>query len=89
MLPARARLRHLVDAISLLESAGAVIVLEMTRGSAIDALGMVFALPLLYAAGVRIVRGLHAGLTGRDRRVDALGRLTGPPARLGRSAAHP
>jgi hypothetical protein len=78
------RLSHLVDAVTLGYSAGAVIVLVLAHTSAGAAIGVIFAAPLILAAVVRILRGLHFALTGRELRISARGQIQGPPARLGR-----
>jgi hypothetical protein len=84
MLPDSSRLSHLVDALTLAYSVGAVIVLALARISALGALGVIFAVPLVLAAVVRILRGLHFALTGRELRVSPAGQILSPPARLGR-----
>ena len=83
-VPGPSRLSHLVDAATLAYSAAAVVVLVLMRASALGALGVVFALPVLLAAGMRIARGLHFALTGRELRLTPTGQTVRPPARLGR-----
>jgi len=84
MLPGPSRFSHLVDAVTLGYSAAALIVLALVRTSALGAIGVVFAVPLILAAVVRILRGLHFALTGRELRVSPTGQIIGPPVRLGR-----
>lgn len=84
MLPVRSRLSHLLDAVTLGESVSALVILALVHASALDAIGAVFAVPLILAAIGRIWRGVHFALTGRMPRVGAMGRLLDPPARLGR-----
>lgn len=82
--PGPSRLRHLVDAVTLGYSAAAIVVLALARTSALGAIGIIFAVPLIVAAVVRILRGLHFALTGRELRVSPTGEILSPPARLGR-----
>lgn len=78
------RFSHLVDAVTLSYSGAALVVLALLRTSAPGAIGSIFAVPLILAAVVRILRGLHFALTGRTARVSSTGQILRPPARLRR-----
>jgi len=86
MFPGSSRFSHLVDAVTLAYSVGAIIVLALARTSALGALGVIFGVPVVLAAVVRILRGLHFALTGRELRMSPRGQLLSPPARLGRTS---
>jgi hypothetical protein len=84
MLAGRSRASHLIDAVTLAYTAGAIVLLALARTSAVGAIGVVFAIPLLLRIGVRIVRGLYFAMTGRNLRISATGQILDPPERLGR-----
>ena len=83
--PGPSRWSHLLDAVTLGYSAGALVLLALLRASVLDAVGIIFALPIVIAAVARIVRGLHFAITGHAPRArDWTGAVIDPPARLGR-----
>ena len=75
---------HFIDAAALAESAAALCLLVVARLTAVDAIGIVFAVPLIIAVLVRIARGLYFAATGRTLRLTERGQVIGPPVRLGR-----
>jgi hypothetical protein len=82
-MPSRSRLGRFIDAVTLAQGVIAAVLLAAARATAADAIGVVFAFPLLYVAVVRILRSLHFALTGRESRLNTIGRSTLPPATLG------
>ena len=78
-----ARLHGLADAASLVQTGAALLVVALTRGTALDAIGIVFAVPILSAAIARIMRRSYFALTGRT--LSASLQAEQPPARLGRA----
>ena len=80
-MPSRSRFRRFIDAVTLAQGVVAALVLAAARATIVDAIGVLFAVPVLYVAVVRILRSLHFALTGRESRLSTIGRLL-PPAAL-------
>ena len=74
-----------MDAVTLAQGIVAGVYLTMSRASLGDAIGIVFACPLLFVGVVRIMRNLQFALIGRES-VTAIGRSRRQPPRLARSA---
>ena len=76
---------HFVDAVALAQGIVAATFLALARATIVDAIGIVFACPVLFVGVVRVMRGLYFALTGRQSRLTTIGRSRLPPVRLGRS----
>jgi len=79
------RLDRLLGAVTLLVSLAALLYVGLERVSAVSAVGVIFAVPILAVAGQRIARGIAAAVSGSEVHRGRFGEPDAtPPERLGR-----
>jgi hypothetical protein len=81
-LPQWKGIHALSDAAALVHLGAVILLTALTWGTALDALGVVFVVPVVTVVVVQIARRAYFGLTGR--RLPPSSSLERPPDRLGR-----